>query len=1374
MKKFRSGTSLYLEGPSHNSSAVKLSSISAHNNFARKIVGVLALFMAAVVIGTTFIGPGLATGQSNSSTIFADEEDDVRDAANDYADNWEDAVERYQNEGRPPLSDDNSFGHVMYRLFSTSYLNHTPEAVPPGDLPDPPYGGGNYNCSTEDPNAGRATYHNCDVPNITTEFLQDLVSLFFPSGPANAERDVATLDSHWFGLPGNIPNDGVVPVEGSDRDAKYTALEIYGYGLSYTAYQGEWDHIKVMTSARALANYTFMDHLKLGLSAIFNGISAGVSQGVSNFIDSITSGDLLGAIGGFFSGLFGGGGSAVILTYLDSSDLNVFNTNAWYRIGYGPTLYGARELSQDELSELLGNLITRAFLEHFDHETAPLPDDLESLQEFPEDPAGMISSCEIRNAGGDWEDFGDVSESPGPTESACQTAAEEAVEGEEDVDAQYRWEQDGTYPGETLEEWRNNNSYWFDTAASYDITCDVDVDNEENKLDEIAEWRACAQGAVPQAIQDYRDDEMESIVDQIMDGNPEWVVESVMEAIQEDPAFNYNAPWNRFVCVDADGRDMQDTSTGWPYPVFNPDGSGSYSGHCGEIRPPIQNGFFGNGYISSADYPGSGPAPTDTRYAQLDTNIGSVLFPVDFLATSAADFGLGFSIFMTRVMNTVVNLMFSPILETFGLDTMIENLIEDFRESIFFPFVVLFIALAGAWILFQAGRTQQYRQQFMSALLLVLTFITGVVLMYRPDLAIKVTDEGPAMVERAVMGTIFGVGNDGVDELCTATGTPVGAEYVDLEGNVLPSPDDATRTVMCEVWRTFAFTPWVYGQWGVGSDHLYAAGSGVGNPMENTNGDLVGNAAVEMGNGVTVENWALYQLEVTTSGTSTTRDIRNDPNNVFYGHDVGRVSPDFYRLVDLQAGPNNGAGTDPRFFQSWSGADWGERVVAGFGGGAVSILGLIVILIYGFVKIQITFVMLLMLLAMPLVFLLAMLPVGRLKMKQYFMTIAGLMLQRIMLVALIAIMLRLMSGFTTSSDSYITVLLGTIAVCIVFIALRKTILGKIMGVMTDTSGGIWGGNMVERPGSAIKEAMPRSVQQFGAQRATAFKSGIAGAAGGFLVGGVTGARKGRQDAQRANLNRLDNANRRDGLGGLQSTRGATRAGHQTAKDRAATSDNKGRIAAENERRFAEGLDKSERDRGYSEDELTSARKAQRQNEIAEERRNAEDEGRDVDLGNVETPEQPTSRYTSVKGRVTPKGKQKEMSARDLRRINKLQDADHSIDAARDKRDKSVGKKASRKIRSQTDLDSIVQQQEAFRQDYDNFVAPRESNFEKLMDETADMEVRRANRSRANQEFKDSLANLKDNFRKTQKSAEDFEDKSRDSDSGDEQQDDRRS
>src|SRR5699024_7551141 len=148
--------------------------------------------------------------------------------------------------------------------------------------------------------------------------------------------------SMWgIGVTDAIPN-GEVPVKENDRLEKYTALELYGYNLGWTTYNGEWDHFNVMTESRLLANYGVMDGLAMAVGTIWNSLSQGIAAGASAALDELTSGNPVTAIfragWAFFSTTVNETVKVGVRTVLDTSDWNVAYTGGWQRKNYGNTL----------------------------------------------------------------------------------------------------------------------------------------------------------------------------------------------------------------------------------------------------------------------------------------------------------------------------------------------------------------------------------------------------------------------------------------------------------------------------------------------------------------------------------------------------------------------------------------------------------------------------------------------------------------------------------------------------------------------------------------------------------------------------------------------------------------------------------------------------------------------------------------------------------------------------------------------------------------------------------------------------------------------------------------------------------------------------
>lgn len=1106
-----------------------------HLTGARRRAVPLGVALTSLLLVLTFIISTLPTNLLQSPVAHADTRSDFEAAAQDFGVNGGEGQENFEEKITEVFDDSRGrdwktnppavpqFDYALWRLFSTNYMNRVDRAVPAGTFPSPsslPVR--NSICNANDPGRGTINYHNCDIPNITTEFLQSIVALVDPTGVQGATVQSAEV-AHRFGLPSTIPTPDV-PVDPAARSVKYTGLELLGYNMRYTTYLGEWDNIKVMTSARALSNFGLMDTLHLGVQAVINGITGGLQAGINGFIDGWRNGGPLGALWGGITSTLGGAASGVILTVLDTSDYNVYNTMAWYRSGFGSTLYTGAELTQVEVQSNLYIMIME-YLNANGPEAAQLPPDFLAIRNAPPEPLDDISSCVITTVDAVTGEersqvWGASSTAPGPSQAACQLQAE-SVEGTAS------WSVDGTQQGETLQEWRDKNGTFFNTASQYGVACTIDTSSESNRASKLVAFYSCWPGAWEARTPEILRNEQTTIAQ-------DWYLQllgydAIMNWLSQKKEFNVNAPWNRFACTDSKGEKIQvkvvktgySTEDLYQYKmVYKNDGSGQVNPGCDPLRPPIQDGYFGNGY------PSNGQPGTDTRRELVQPmSLGKLFFDQTAAGTNLANGGLAVSQFVTQLTNTILDFSFSPIMDKLGLKDQIIIFVEAFRDSIFFPLVFLLLALGGLTVLIDAGRKRTYGRGLISLLLIMGTFFLSVIALMRMDLILKVVDEGPAYIETAIVGTIFGFGN-GSDDLCIATQSG-GTQLYGLKDEPLPfNPQSNVRTLSCEVWRVWVFDPWVAGQFGTGYDSLYAATSGQPLRMSNSNTALVGDASVVMGGGVTVKNWALYQATVMASGTSTTPD----PGKV-----TGSFPKDIYRLVDLQGGPNNGAASDGRYFHAWSGQDPSARVVISLISVPSAIVGLLAVGSFALSKIILTFTSLIMLLFLPFMLLIGVHPTfGRMQLKGYIGTILSLMYQRIVLVTLLAVMLRVLIGFSSTGGNPAFNAFMALIIGLLFLFNKKTILEYAHADTSRTMGQHFTSSFAKGPAGAMAGMLPLSARNRLSQGQVALRAGVGGALGGFIVGGAAGARKGVEAQGGHGARREERKQRRAGFGLVQS------------------------------------------------------------------------------------------------------------------------------------------------------------------------------------------------------------------------------------------------
>lgn len=994
----------------------------------RRITGrIVCAFIAAVLAVVAGVG---VWGSWVSHVAYADDDDEsagqkaIHKAYDDYKpdDNKDHSwgyFEKYNHDKNK--TDPTSFAYVMTRMFTTHYLNDTSEAQTDQKNPG-------LNCNPGDPAAGTPVYHNCDVPNALTELLQNVAGAFLQYGVQGGYKTTATLQNKYFGLPSSIPGGGA-PVKPSDRSVKYTGLELYGYNFKFSSYAGEWDHIEVNTAARTMANLGGMDDLKMTTKSVMNGISKGVSKAAEDFKSDMFHGHFWGAFTDSFHDMTVGGASATINSVLDSSDLNVFASNSWYRVGYGHTLYNGREVTPEELKANARKMMLNHIRESKPGK-AKLPADLAGIKNGPPAPKEAISKCTITDGNGKANVVvGNTKKAPGISQADCQKAAQQAATQrvnahKQPSNAVSSWGSDGSQKKQSLADWHKANTKVFDTASKYHVGCPVSSD-EKKRAASLDAMRKCYAKKWPVAAK------RATLENQIKE-NAKWggtVFKTTWSYLFHHKDENYNAPWNRFVCTK-DGKDVKGANGAF---VYLYDEKGHLNKGCHPVRPPIQDGLFGNGYLPSQN---TGDIH-DTRTDPVVHNFITELFPITHASDAMAQAGMATTVFITKMSNTIVNASFSTLLDVLGLSTIVTSTIASFRDSVFLPLSTVMAGVVGLHMIWGLRRNQ-IREQLKSGLFMVIAFVLGVIFTVHPEKTVQWFDTYPAKAEQAIIAIVFGVNNPSDDQLCTATGT-VGKDDQD-------SASALTRTMLCENWRAFAFGPWVHGQWGAGYANLYAAHTTPGGSghLNNSNGDLVGTAAVSMGANRVVHNWALYQLDRMSTGTASFADTSSKE---------GALDPNMYRLVDLQAGPHGGEKSDGSHFQAWSGMDPSSRAAVGFMSPIAAIVGFITVSAYSLTKIVISFITIFMLMAMPFMFLIGMHPThGRGKLRKYAGNLAGLMVQRFIMVMSLGIMLRLVTEAADSSDSYFLTAIATVAICLMFLKVRKPVLNRIFEAFTSTLG----------------------------------------------------------------------------------------------------------------------------------------------------------------------------------------------------------------------------------------------------------------------------------------------------------------------------------
>lgn len=909
-----------------------------------------------------------------------------------------------------------SFASVINRVVVPGYIYNHPKSSTDGYY----QGNKKWSCDANDPNKGLLTYHNCDVPNFAADLGQNLFSAITPTGIQRGNAESSKLDLPWLGLPTGVKT---VPATASARVEKFTALELFGYNLRLTYYAGEFDHIQVQTEARLMSNFGASQTLALGVNAMFNGLSDGAGSAFNAFTSELSKGNIMGAVSSAFTAGTESSIASAVETILDTSDANIMATRGYTRIGIDKTLYNARSATNAEMEQEIINTIASAIAGKTPEEVR-LPDDLKKLQTPPAQPSSGGTTCVVSNPDGTLNTISKLKD-----EAACAEAAKTA-----NMEApNYKWDGEDK-PAESLKDWKEHNKEWFEAANKYGLTCNVDED-EGKRSETLSAFYSCVPTAYEAAAKKYAKEKEGEAGKKLAEfvNSPGFF----QDFLKKNIAANFNSPTNQYYCQNPDGTDKLD-SNGKPMKLFT--ANGQYNPDCQATRSPVKGGIYGTG----------DGVMTDTRRLLYDPSLGNVVFNNASTFTDFANAGIMSASAITRFGNAALNLGMSPLMQTFGVDNLVAELVELFTKSAFYPFAVTF-GLAGILLIvlraIRGGLFPTAKELAMFILTVIVVGGAAVGLLSKPHETIRAVDRATNIVDSVIAEALV-TGVIG-DEICSSTGSMSTFKY----NTTRTDSDPATRTLMCEVWRMNTLTPWSYAQWGTGYSNLYAVDAkrpSTANTLINTNSSQVGRAPVQMGSGVTVNNWALYQLQLQSTGT-TTEDNPNQPGGV--------TNRNMYKIVDVQAGPDNGAGTDSRYLKYWAGRDGVSRATTGALAPVAALATSFTVGYYAIIKAIIKVILLFMILLLPFVLLMALLgKQAKGGTKKYLMTILGLYIQSALLTFMLCLLSLILISLTSAVDAYIYVfVVQTIASIILLLGTRK-IMKKVMrgsGVagtvsMTDT------------------------------------------------------------------------------------------------------------------------------------------------------------------------------------------------------------------------------------------------------------------------------------------------------------------------------------
>lgn len=856
---------------------------------------------------------------------------------------------------------------------------------------------------------GGYLYHNCDLPNVITGVRQAILGTNNTSPIINGQI-TTSVEHSGLGIPANLPEGGIPVYDYSDTylgPEKATGLELFGYNLKNSIYRGEWDQLDVNTSARLLANYGMIDKLMLGGRAVGSSI-AGYFSGLSDFdwnpIMWIAKARA-NAIGG------------ALMTILDTFDANVAATRGWARPTFGATMYSDLPVKYIP-NKLVAERTMRKYEEHLISAFNSLIDPaIDSV--YADKKVARRRKREIRYSmkKKKFSNFVPDNIPPYKRSYKAQYKAGKGYDAYQQEREEYKKIQEehltcermgkedcgempdppvkGDYEKYTTKEqfaqFQPNVAKFLDDAERI-----AGIENPLNNSDKTYEDYGVLRN-------DYTKNFKEAIKNEFL--SKEWVaMEKEMKDDHErfmlsKPHYSPDREISHWICIPTHGRVPKPED--WtaeeiieaPY-LFEDEFSEEINTQCGsgvykgKLRPTIKGGAQGSGDLSTSQI-------HDTRWQVFNARSQSI-----YVKGNTEGISKTVGTFFNKVLNTLLSFSFDDVLKRTGLTGMITKVIEELRDGIYFPLITLAMAISAFVAIFKMTTTRSAMNVFKALGGLLVVYAIGMILLHNPERTLELVDVIPRTIDNLIMNAMYGEEQAEHNPLCSTDG-------------------DKIRSVQCEVWQIGVFNPWMMNQFGTSN---YKKLDVHNMEYDDATKTLIGSPRVVMGRRFSSYNWALYQLNLTKSGSITTRNINNDKD--------GTLDTRIYKLVDMQYGPNNGAGKDKRFADAWSGLSrsytWTILAMV------INFLMLVIIGKFILYKLQISFSLMLNFMLLPFMALLGLFPGGGRRFKDHLTHIIGLFFRRTSITFFLVLLLKFLVAGIKTDMPIVPLYIYSIAILLAF------------------------------------------------------------------------------------------------------------------------------------------------------------------------------------------------------------------------------------------------------------------------------------------------------------------------------------------------------
>lgn len=365
-----------------------------------------------------------------------------------------------------------------------------------------------------------------------------------------------------------------------------------------------------------------------------------------------------------------------------------------------------------------------------------------------------------------------------------------------------------------------------------------------------------------------------------------------------------------------------------------------------QVSPTNYGAFYENRVEPKSTYSAVNTS-TDPRSIQFNRGLAS--------STMAAAKDLAANLIFSLAKGVVtltivfVGLAFTDITSLMGMTAdgsagfTASTMFTQIFNSVFTGFVLFTFMFTALYLLYNGLIRRQARMALGTLVKTIGIFIVAVIMSTNPAKFVSLPNNVATYGQAIVLSAMSGIYDNDTEQagLCT---TDIGSIYDGVDMDVNKSESSLTSEfekvnknmqslIGCQMWERLLFRPWVRGQFGADYEDLHDEN------LNNINEDWVGSPTVPLGDGQSINNWALFHLSSQTDAHSQLGE-GNFPTR------VNGVNADWWRVADALSNYHeeetpvpNGVGetmveqvkSEPmEYWQSWVGNNTGERMGAAF------------------------------------------------------------------------------------------------------------------------------------------------------------------------------------------------------------------------------------------------------------------------------------------------------------------------------------------------------------------------------------------------------------------------------------------------------------